>query len=103
MSAHGDDGDEAQDDIVLVILKRVIALGFSPSLAAQIESEARIAYGGRRVRIPKRGKHLTAQEREALFQDGLSNMPTEEILHKHRISRRTLERQMKRGGRFGGG
>lgn len=104
MIAAGAELDTEEGDIVVIILRRVVALvpEFNREIAGQIEAEMRAAYGGQRVRIPKRGKHLTPEERQALFQDGLTNMPTDEILRKHRISRRTLERQMKRGGRFGG-
>lgn len=98
------DGPEEDADLVLLILRRVLALApsFDPQLAAQIEAEVRATYGGQRVRIPKRGKHLSPEERQAVFEDGLSDMATDEILRKHKISRRTLERQMKRGGRFDG-
>jgi DNA invertase Pin-like site-specific DNA recombinase len=104
VTADSDELHSDEGDIVVIILRRVVALApdFNRAIAGQIEAEVRAAYGGQRVRIPKRGKHLTAEERQALFQDGLSGMSTEEIMRKHRISRRTLERQMKRGGRFGG-
>jgi len=97
-------GWEEDCDIVVVILQRVIALAptFDPETAARIEAEVRAAYGGLRVRIPKRGKHLSREERQAVFQEGLTTMPTDEILQKHKISRRTLERLLKRGGRFDG-
>lgn len=89
-------------DIVVVVLRRVrtLAPGLDPRLLSQIESEVRAAYGGLRVRIPKRGKHLSVDEREAVFQDGLTTQATEDILRKHKISRATLYRQMKRGSRF---
>jgi hypothetical protein len=100
----GDDeaGQEEGCDIVIVILRRVIALSpeFDLALAGQIEAEVRAVYGGLRVRIPKRAKHMKPRERAALFRDALTPMPTEEILRKHKISLRTLERNMKRGGRF---
>lgn len=91
------------DDIILAILRRLVALvPGSSAVAGQIEVEMRTLYGGLRMRIPKRGKHLTAEQRAALFKDGLTDMPTGAILEKHKISRRTMERQMKRGaGRFG--
>jgi hypothetical protein len=99
---RGEADEFSADDIVLAILQRVLMLvpEFNRAIADQIEAEIRSAYGGKKVRIPKRGKHLSAEQREALFLDGLSNMPTPQIIEKHRISRRTLERQMKRGGRF---
>lgn len=73
---------------------------FNVKLAAQIEQELRTKYGGLRVRIPKRGKYLTLDQRQAVFKDGLTAMPTLDITTKHRISRATLYREMKKGGRF---
>ena len=96
--------EEPEPDIVSIMLQRVIAMapGFSAALALQIEQQLRAEYGGLRVRIPKRGKYLTPDQRQAVFQDGLSNMTSKEITTKHKISLRTLERQMKKGGRFDG-
>lgn len=104
-SGDDDPGFDPQEDadIVVVILRMVVALVPSAdAIADQVEAKVRAAYGGQRVRIPKRGKHLSGVERDAVFQEGLTSMSTEEILRKHKISRRTLERQMKRGGRFDG-
>lgn len=85
-----------------LLLQRVIAVapGFSAALASQIEQELRAEYGGLRVRIPKRGKYLTPDQRQAVFTDGLTAMPTTELTTKHKISRATLYREMKKGGRF---
>lgn len=103
--SNGHAGVDLQDscDIVAVILQRVIALvpSIDPQVAGQIEAEVRATYGGKKVRIPKRGKHLSAEKRQALFEDGLTDMATEEILRKHKISLSTLKRQMKRGGSSG--
>lgn len=89
----------SEPDIVQTILQRVIAMApqFSQALSDQIEQEIRAEYGGQRVRIPKRGKYLTLGQRQALFQDGLSRMTNDEIVEKHKISRRTLYREMKKG------
>lgn len=89
-------------DIVEVILQRVIAMapGFSAALARQIEAEVKAQYGGQRLFVPKGAKRLTAVQRQAVYQDGLTNMPTAEITAKHKISRATLYREMKKGGRF---
>jgi hypothetical protein len=94
--------EEPEPDIVAVLLARVIAMapGFSAALASQIEQDMRAEFGGLRVRIPKRGKYLTPEQRQELFVDGLSKMSNEEIVTKHKISMSTLKRQMKRGGRF---
>lgn len=86
------------DDLVLVLLQRVAAMApeFSQALAEQLEQEMRQQFGGRRVFIPKRKKHLKPQQREQLKQDGLSSMSDKEILAKHGVSRATFYRQMKR-------
>lgn len=94
--------EEPEPDIVSIMLARVVAMapGFSAALALQIEQQLRAEYGGLRVRIPKRGKYLTPDQRQAVFKDGLTAMPTSDITTKHKISRATLYRQMKKGGRF---
>lgn len=94
--------DDLEPDIVSIMLQRVIAMapGFSAALASQIEQQLRAEYGGKRLHINKRGKRLTPEQRQAVFQDGLSSMSTTEITEKHKISRATLYRQMKKGGRF---
>lgn len=82
------------------ILTQVLALapGFSRALAEQVEAQVRARFGGERVFVPKKSRRLTPQEREAVYRDGLSELPTDEILQKHRISRATLYRAMKGGG-----
>lgn len=94
---------QLEPDIVAVILRQCLAAcpTFSPALARQIEEQVRATHGGQRLFVPKGSKRLTAQDRAALYQDGLSGAPTEEILKKHKISRATLYRTMKSGGRFG--
>jgi hypothetical protein len=85
-------------DIVRVILDRVSRLVPEADRAGldAVELEVRAQYGGLRVRIPKRKKHLTAAQRDELYRDALSTMPTPEITHKYGITRRTLERAVKR-------
>lgn len=97
--------EEPEPDIVTIMLQRVIAMapGFTAALARQVEQELRAEYGGMRVRIPKYGKRLTPEQRQAAFQDGLTGMPTHEVTAKHKISRATLYREMKKGGRFSPG
>ena len=96
--------DESEPDIVQVVLDRLCARvpGISDEVRRLVEAEVKAQHGGRRLYVPKGAKRLTPEQRQALFQDGLSNMATHEITSKHKISVRTLERQMKRGGRFGG-
>ena len=85
-------------DLLQLVLDRVtlMAPGFTEALARQVEDEIRAEYGGQRVSLPKRGKRITPERRAAIFKDGLTQMPTEEITSKHNISRATLYRLMKR-------
>lgn len=84
-------------DIVEVILRACQAEGLDADVAHLIEARIRAEYGGLRVRIPKRKKHPTAAERALAFADGTTAMPTEEVTAKHKISRASLYRLMKRG------
>jgi DNA invertase Pin-like site-specific DNA recombinase len=85
-------------DIVELILKMAQAEGLSADAAHHIEQAVRTQHGGERVRIPKRKKHMSPEQRQKAYEDGLSNLPTEEITSKHGIGRATLYRLMKRGG-----
>lgn len=84
-------------DIVDVIIRACQANGLDADAAYLIESQVREQYGGLRVRIPKRKKHSTQQERAQILADGLTSMSTAEIVAKHGIDRATLYRLMKRG------
>jgi hypothetical protein len=88
-----------EPDIVQVVLQRVSARapGLSEDLVREVDQEVRTLYGGMRVRIPKRGKWLSPEQREAAYKDALTNMPTNELLRKHKISLATLKRLVKKG------
>jgi hypothetical protein len=97
----------AQDqdpDVVAYTLQCVIAMapGFSAALAKQIEERVKTEFGGRRLFLPKGAKRLTPEQRQEVFKDGLTSMPTDQITEKHQIHRATFYRLMKQGGRFGG-
>lgn len=85
---------------MLEVLQRVRALvpGLSAEVTRQVEAEVRAEYGGLRVRIPKRKKHMSAEERGAVYEQGLGAAPTPEIVGNAGIHRATLYRLMKRGG-----
>ena len=102
MQPFGHIVEEAELDIVVELLRMVAAMspGLSAEHLAQVEQALRTEYGGLRVRIPKRSKFMTPDQRQALFKDGLTKMSTPQIVAKHKISRATLYRQMKNGGRF---
>ena len=93
---------ETKPDLVTLLLQQVIAMapGFSDELAGQIEADFRAAHAGQSFVVLKRGPRLTPEQRQAVFADGKSNMSTQELTAQHKISRATLYRQMKRGGRF---
>lgn len=99
------DAEDQEQDIVSAILQRVIDVNpaFSNELAQQVELQVRAEYGGRRTFVHKRAKRMTPRQRHAAFKDGLTNMTTAEITSKHKISRSTVFRLMKSGGRFGKG
>ncbi|CAH1387036.1 hypothetical protein [Candidatus Nitrotoga sp. M5] len=98
-----DSADEQDPDIVSAILQRVVnvAPGFDGVLAQQVEQQVRAEYGGRRFFVHKRAPRMTPRQRHAAFADGLSDMSTTELTKKHKISRATVYRLMKSGGRFG--
>jgi DNA invertase Pin-like site-specific DNA recombinase len=97
---NGDDDFDREPDIVLVILRLVLAAEptVTQEKAREIEQQVRDQYGGMRTRIPKRGKHPTAEKRRKVFQDALTNAPTDQVTQENGISRRTLYRYLKRGG-----
>lgn len=91
--------DQAEPDIVLVVLQRVRAQvpGLADEVIRQIEADVRAQYGGLRVRIPKRGKHPSATQRAAVLRDALTPASDSEITGRHGISRASLYRYVKRG------
>jgi hypothetical protein len=90
---------EEDPDIVRVILERVTPLipEAERAMLLQIEQTVRTEYGGLRVRIRKRKKHMSEEQRRQVFEDALSNKPEPEILARHGIHRATLYRVVKRG------
>ncbi|HEY0847407.1 MAG TPA: hypothetical protein VGE12_18705 [Noviherbaspirillum sp.] len=87
------DGDP---DIVEIIIRLAQAEGLNADAAHLIEQKVRTEYGGLRVRIPKKKKHLSEEARKQAYADGLSSLPTKAIVERHGISRATLYRLMKR-------
>lgn len=98
-SATSADTDSTGPDIVLEVLARVRAC--TPHLtdeqATQIERDIRTQFGGMRVRIPKRKKHPSDEQRQAIYRDGLTTATDQTIQQTHGISRSTLYRLLKRG------
>lgn len=90
---------DREPDLLEEVLARVRAHlpGLDPAMLSSIEADIRQTLGGERVRIAKRRKHLSAQERQELFAAGMSQQPEQAITKRFQISRATLYRQMKRG------
>lgn len=91
---------DPEPDILQVVMQRVrsaIPTPITEEQAATIEEQIRSELGGLRVRIPKRKKHPTKEQRQEIFQDALGAATDEEITRRHGISRRSLYRYVKRG------
>lgn len=91
---------DPEPDIVLVVLQRLrhyLPDTVAPELLTQIEGEIKTQYGGQRVRIPKRRKWMTPQERAHVYTQGLTNATDQQIQADNGISRRTLYNVMKTG------
>lgn len=102
MKSHLPDarGLDPEPDILQVVLLRVRAA--TPTLtdaqAQQIEDEVRAELGGLRVRVPKRRKHLSEEQRHAIAREAIDATSTDrEITERHGIGRATLYRYVKRG------
>ena len=97
------DFNDLEPDFLAIFMAEILKLAPDTSramLEAAKQATAQKA-GGVRAYLPKGARRLTQDERQALYQDGLTTMPTAEITAKHKISRATLYREMKKGGRFG--
>lgn len=88
-------------DIVRVILDRVSALIPEAQRVhlAEVEQEVRTQYGGLRVRIPKRKKHMSEGQRQQLVAEALtaSAASDADISNRFGIHRATLYRMIKKG------
>jgi Mor family transcriptional regulator len=95
-----DPNTDKEPDILaeLLAVLRQKAPDLAPHVLHDVEAQIRRDFGGQRVYLPKRRKHLDHVQQQQLYQDGLSNASTEQITAKHKISRATLYRHMKRFG-----
>lgn len=91
---------DPEPDLLLVVIQRVRAMvpQLTDAQAQQVEADTRAELGGLRVRIPKRGKHPTAEKRKVIFQEAMGTATDAEITERHGIHRATLYRMLKRGG-----
>ncbi|MCS4508900.1 hypothetical protein [Xylophilus ampelinus] len=93
------DQEPKEDADILALLIAAVRRdlpGISPELLQRIDADLRAAYGGRRHFLPKRRKHMDAQQRRSVYEAGLSAAPTDEIAARSGIHRATLYRLMKR-------
>jgi hypothetical protein len=93
--------DGTGPDIVLLVLQRVrdVNPGLTDEQAQVIEVAIKAEYGGLRVRIPKRKKHPSPEQRRAVFDDAIGSAESDDaITSRHGISRRSLYRYIKTGG-----
>ncbi|MDF3821983.1 hypothetical protein P3G55_18910 [Leptospira sp. 96542] len=90
--------EEGQEpDIIQLMLSSVRKqVALTPEQEQAIEQEIRAEAGGLRVRIPKRGKHPSAERRAAIYRHAMTNAPEQEVLEQGGISRATLYRLIKR-------
>jgi Mor family transcriptional regulator len=96
LDVHTDKDPDLLAEVLTVLCQKMP--GLEPAIVNDLEAQIRRDFGGRRVYLPKRRKHLDHLQQQALYEDGLSNVSTEQITVKHKISRATLYRHMKRFG-----
>lgn len=96
---HDQRGLDPEPDILLVVIHRVRELlpAITDEQAQQVETEARADLGGLRARVPKRKKHPSIKQRQAIFQEAMGSDSDAEITERHGIHRATLYRLLKRG------
>jgi hypothetical protein len=75
---------------------RLLAPDYQPEYLAKIEIDIRQDFGGQRLYIAKRGKHLSPEQRQALAVDMLGSLTDAELIEKHKTSRATFYREMKK-------
>jgi len=91
--------DGTGPDIVAETLREARACGLTEEDMQKIELKMKAKYGGLRVRIPKRKKHPSPEQRKAIFDEAISSTESDEdITSRHGISRRSLYNYIKRGG-----
>jgi len=98
------DNTDREVDIVLIILDmvRAAAPAITPEQTLDVERAVRVKYGGQRVRIAKRKKHLTPEQRDQVVRQALdpacATLSTDQIADANGIHRSTLYRAFKRRG-----
>jgi DNA invertase Pin-like site-specific DNA recombinase len=91
---------DPEPDLLLVVIQRVRhqVPALTDEQAQAIEAATRAELGGLRVRIPKRRKHPTDEQRHAIVREAITATDTDaQITDRHGIGRATLYRYLKRG------
>lgn len=92
---------DPEPDLLLVVIQRVRHQlpTLTDEQAQAIEAATRAELGGLRVRIPKRRKHPTDEQRAAIAREAISNSASTDadLAARNGISRRSLIRYVKRG------
>lgn len=90
---------DPEPDILQIVLLRVRAAApvITDDQARQIEDAVRAELGGLRARVPKRKKHPTPEQRQAIYREALTTATDAEITQRHGIGRATLYRYLKQG------
>lgn len=89
--------EDKDPDIINLVLQACKAEGLDPAIANEIEKKICEQYGGRTVYVTKKPRAQNQDKAKKIFNEGLSNKPTEQIIKENGISRATLYRYMKRG------
>lgn len=91
---------DPEHDLLLVVIQRVRDFGpiDTDDRVREFEAMLRAELGGLRVRIAKRGKHRTDEQRANIAREAInSDASDQELVQRHGISRRSLYRYIKRG------
>jgi hypothetical protein len=86
---------------LLAVIQRVRLLlpDLTDAQAQLVEASARADLGGLRARVPKRKKHRTDEQRQAIATEAMNSDQSDAALTtRHGIGRATLYRYVKLGG-----
>lgn len=92
---------DPEPDLLLVLIQRAREFGpmDTDEKVQQFDALMRAELGGLRVRIAKRRKHLTEEQRASITREALNSAASDqELVQRHGIHRATLYRYIKRGG-----
>ncbi len=99
MKTDGENSLSSEPDIVLgfIACAKNVLKNISQAQISEIETLIRSTYGGQKIRVPKRRRHMTKDERSRLMEDALSSVSDQHLTEQYKITQRSLYRQIKRG------